>query len=797
MFAAWAAGCRRAARRKLVRLFFAVAVVMSVFICCGAASAAGVGPSVTDVVEFTRLMAPSRSSEDQLREQVSPDGLRAFILTRKANTRTDRNRYEILLLDLRPERLAAGKYQAPVLAAALEPVVDDSSSYPSVADLRWSGNRTIVFRARLSDALYQVFAVDTETRALTQLTFAPTGVIAYATSDDLRTILYAARENNPPMATGARSIVVGNQSFWSVMHGQNHVTAQQQKFHYYVAERGKARTPRRLGDTPRDLLHPWPLMSLSPDGRWALLPLGEPERQAGWIKDYPLVAEETRRIGPGLVIDPLSYFSRPDSYVPMRLQAWRVADGSTRAVVDAPEGSGGGVWTRFLWQAGSRSVVIAGTHLPLQGDIKDGQAGRSTALHVVEYWPESGRWDVLAELKGRVRSARTVSGDTLSITDDGGRREFRRLAGSWQETVPVLESGVGTSTGKNGWSLRIRQSLNEPPEIVAAGPGGQSVPLTRMNTQVDASWGSMRPYSWKDGRGRSWDGGLLVPAGLEAGVRRPLVIQTYGFHPSNFYLDGANDAETFTSGFAGRAFLQGGILVLAMPIYPTGVKWNGWRGALGDSMDGVRGAVEALVQEGLVDRERVGIMGFSTTGEWVLNQITFSDVPIRAATMIDGNANTLFSSVVTYAFSDNVVDRKERTNGGIPAGETLAGWVRNDPSMHTDCIKAAVRIEKYGPVVSNNWDIYALMRRQYKAVEMVVMPKATHVLHTPSERMLSLQGNVDWYRFWLSGEERTEPYLLGESDETLREQYRRWRQMAELKAKDDARPACKRMGEGP
>ena len=42
-----------------------------------------------------------------------------------------------------------------------------------------------------------------------------------------------------------------------------------------------------------------------------------------------------------------------------------------------------------------------------------------------------------------------------------------------------------------------------------------------------------------------------------------------------------------------------------------------------------------------------------------------------------------------------------------------------------------------------------------------------------------------------------QPYLVGESDETLREQYRRWRQMAELKKIDDARPVCARKTEAP
>ncbi len=795
MHSAHAVGCLSAARQFVTRLLLQPFVVaMAVSTCTGSATAVEAGPSVTDVVEFTRLLAPSQSNEEQLRQQISPDGLQAFILTRKANTRTDRNRYEILLLDLKAQRLESGRYVAPVSVASLEPVLDNSSSYPSVQDLRWSGNRTIVFRARLRDDVFQVFSVDTVTKALRQLTHASATVLSYAVSDDQDRVLYAALQNNPPLPEGQRSIVVGNRSFKSIVSGETDIMEQQRKFQYFVAERGKSMNPRPLGTAARDLVTFSPLLSISPDGRWALVPHDEPERHAGWIKDYPLVREEAQRFSPGLIIDPLSYFTRQDSYAPMRLMAYRLADGIARPVVDAPESRGYGSLPQFLWQGHGASVVIAGTHLPLHAE---GRASGSTAAHVVEYWPVSGRWEVVTELKGRLKVAQTVSADVFFAVDEGGRREFQRVAdGRWQQ-VAMPAASVPADKAP-AWSLRIRQSLNEPPEIVAEGPAGQVVPLTRMNTQVTPAWGSMRPYSWKDARGRQWDGGLMVPARFEAGTRRPLIIQTYGFTARNFYLEGTNLSESSTSGFAGRAFLRSGFLVLALPMYPT-VR-DGARGPRENmlaSIDGTRAAIESLVQEGLVDRDRVGIMGFSTTGEWVLNMMTFSDVPIRAATLLDGNTNTLYSSVVTYGVSDSIVDRKERTNGGVPAGNTLANWIRNDPSFHTDCVKAAVRIESYGRGVKNNWDTYSLMRRQYKAVEMIVMPKGSHSLHGPSERMISLQGNVDWYSFWLNGEERTEPYLPGESDETLRAQYRRWRQMAELKKADDARPVCARQAGGP
>jgi hypothetical protein len=164
--------------------------------------------------------------------------------------------------------------------------------------------------------------------------------------------------------------------------------------------------------------------------------------------------------------------------------------------------------------------------------------------------------------------------------------------------------------------------------------------------------------------------------------------------------------------------------------------------------------------------------------------------------MVDGDANTLFSMTITYGVLDGIQLKKERLNEGAPFGDTLNRWIRNDPSLHTNCIQAALRFEAYGPEVHNNWDIYALLRRQYKPVEMIVIPAGAHALSRPSERMISLQGNVDWYRFWLKGEKRTELALPKETARDLTDQYARWNQMAEMKAAASGKPGCVREAVG-
>jgi hypothetical protein len=275
--------------------------------------------------------------------------------------------------------------------------------------------------------------------------------------------------------------------------------------------------------------------------------------------------------------------------------------------------------------------------------------------------------------------------------------------------------------------------------------------------------------------------------------RLPLVIQTYAYSSERFFLDGPNRYNGGgTSAFAGRAFVRHGVLVLAMGFRPESGPVTDDYQKLRLFNDGVRGAVDALVREGRVDPARVGIIGWSTTGQSVLNLVTFSDLPVRAATLADGDANTLFSYAVSYGFGS--WESMEAINRGEPFGPGLAAWVRNDPALNTHCINAALRIESYGIPVYNNYDIYALLRRQYRPVEMVLIPGGFHALSTPSERMVSLQGNVDWFRFWLKGEKRMAPEWAGETSDSLRDQYEAWRQMESMKAAVDGKPRCTRAG---
>ena len=767
-------------------------LITPVFIALGVAGGAAnalalVGPTVRDVVEFKRIIQPYNQNEDALPEQISPDGRHAFIVTRQGEVDADTNRYEILLLDVTPDGLARQGVPSPETILSV-PVAHDSVMFPAaVSDVRWHGDHTLVMLARLDGSASQVYSVDVRSHQITQLTHEPNLIRSYAASDDLQRVVYSVQVPNPPLKAGQHAVVVGRQSFWGVKFGQDNLSAQDYVYQYFVADTASSRT-RPLGAAFPARVSAWPVVSISPDGRWALLPRWEPERLAGWEHQYPRVAELSRTWSFSQQTDPLEYFSIPKSYVPRRMTAWHLDDGVEKTVLDVPDDALPGfpqLRQDRLWQGSGESVVIAGTFLPITKGAQE-----STASHVIEYWPQTGRWSDIATLHGDAAEARSLQGGFV-VMDGETRREFKRQAGGgWSESA---NPPAGQPVQSSSWALHIVQGLNQPPDVYARGPVGESRRLTVLNPQFrQETWGTMQPYAWQDAAGEKWEGGVLSGSELDAHTRLPLLIQTYGFSPDRFFLDGTNIAEGATSAFAGRAFMREGILVLQLPLRPVGAPSPNEHERQRWFNLGVRGAIDSLVKAGRVDPTRVGIMGWSATGRSVLDLVTFDDLPIRAATMADGDANTLFTLTFVYGRSDSMVNGLKESNEGLPLGETLANWVRNDPSLHTDCIHAAMRIETYGRPSLNNWDTYGLLRLQYKPAEMVDIPSGEHSLAIPNDRMASLQGNVDWYAFWLAGKTRTQPLMASETVESVATQYANWRQMETLKTADDARPRCAR-----
>ena len=174
--------------------------------------------------------------------------------------------------------------------------------------------------------------------------------------------------------------------------------------------------------------------------------------------------------------------------------------------------------------------------------------------------------------------------------------------------------------------LTLEESLNLPPRI-AVTYGDERKVLLDLNPQFEKmKFGHVEAVRWKARDGHEVEGGLYYPADFVPGRKYPLVIQTHGFKPDRFQMDGP-----YTSVFAAQPLAAKGIMVLQAE-KPDRSAVLGHLATEGEArwrISAYEGAIDYLDARGLIDRSRVGIMGFSRTCWYVKYALTIRAFPLQ------------------------------------------------------------------------------------------------------------------------------------------------------------------------
>lgn len=334
------------------------------------------------------------------------------------------------------------------------------------------------------------------------------------------------------------------------------------------------------------------------------------------------------------------------------------------------------------------------------------------------------------------------------------------------------------------------QNAMTPPEVFRFNrTTGKVVLIARLNPQFDfLSLAPIQEIGWTTSTGYGVRGFLFLPPQYIKGMRYPLVIQTKP-DQGQFVCDtGPNHYPSF----APQPIANAGMMYLARTIpaswnqkdeqdhypkgYPGGIAEAAFQTDLWDS------AVKALDERGLIDPDRVGIIGFSRSGWYTEFALTHSSVRYRAATLTDNVQYSL--SEYWMLHSAGILHGWDTMYAGPPYGESLKNWLAFSISFNLDRIHAPILMEEmgYGVPFDNpkapplslaaKWELFTGLNRLGKPVELYYYPNEVHQPDHPKARLATLQRNLDWYRFWLQDYERPQPSDTG--------QYIRWRHLREL-----------------
>lgn len=693
--------------------------------------------TVADGIEMGEFAppAPSLYPEPVVPGLFSPDRSRFAVIVRRGDLSNNTVRYTLLVYSTR----AALRSKRP--AASL--TMASNSNDPAIADLHWlADSRTLLFLGENPETPAQIYSYNSDTRKLTRLTHQSTSIVRFDASDDGRVLVFEADPVrvdfvHTPETARHGLLVEGEELSTILLSGYRGAVSESFRSRDIFLVEGN-RPPREI--KLRNGVWPFLGIFVSPNGHYALLETMAARIPEEWkLYQEPVLRELAKTPRP-----PGTY-STVETYLLLD-----TATGHTVSLMGTPKD-----WPQngIFWLDGGKSLIISHSYLPLEDDSAPVKEAREAHTAVVEVALPSRKTTVIDSDPGTATAWNPASGNLVVSGRGGVRRVYHRSGNVWHAVAGT--DGAGRERQP---SVAIVQDLNAPPTLWLSGATGtHRVMLLDPNPQFrHLCFGQEQQIEWKTADGRAMRGGLYLPPDYTSGHRYPLVIQTHGFEPHRFWIDGP-----WHSGYAAQALAAKEIVVLQM----NGRSAGGTPEEGPMAMSAFEGAIDDLSRSGIIDPSRVGILGFSRSVYRVSYTLTHSRFHFRAATLEDGVDGSYFQAVIApdYEGPDAAA-----LNGAPPWGKGLSGWMEHSPLFNIDRISCPIRIEAYGTSsLLSMWPWYSLLTERGMPVDLILLPDAAHEIVKPWERLVSQQGNVDWFAFWLAGEEDPSPAKAA--------QYQRWR----------------------
>ena len=643
------------------------------------------------------------------------------------------------------------------------------SSYkngPVISDVRWLAASTeIVFVAKTARGNNQLFLGNVQTRVNRALTPENQNVTAFDVRSAQRFVytVYSPAIRRHMRATNEAVEVNGTgQSLSSLIFPDETLDADQSNFDlselWAVVDGRRFRVSDSASNRPIPIhLEGQRTLALSPNGRSVVTALTVKNIPPDWELHYkPASASFPYQVRAGDQ-NPYGFDGQHDvsEYVMIDLFTREI-----KPLTSAPLGDTAG-WVGIShadWSADGKSVVLSDTFLSPEVrsmstptsrpcvaviDIPSGRGGCVDYLQQERAQPDD-------EEGWRVYDVHFASGEKNSVivryAAHGDVVYVQSAVGSWSSAIQIAVPR------NHKIDVTLEQDMNRPPVLVARDSRTRkSRIIWDPNPELQhIALGNVSTFKWKDKTWRDWVGGLYKPPDYISGRRYPLVIQTHGFDETSFLPSGA-----FPTAFAAQELAASGFVVLQVEDCP--IRDSPEEGPC--QMAGYEAAISGLAALGLIDPDRVGIIGFSRTCYYVLNLLSSSSFRFRAASITDGiNAGYLQYVTSVDTGGDGLVHEYDAMIGTHPFGRGLRDWLERSPEFNMNKIDTPLQIVALGrPSTLFMWEPYADLRLLDKPVELIMINTNEHILSNPAARAISQGRTVDWFRFWLQGYEDPDP----------------------------------------
>lgn len=378
----------------------------------------------------------------------------------------------------------------------------------------------------------------------------------------------------------------------------------------------------------------------------------------------------------------------------------------------------GGSWTTELMQRPAE-LHVRGSGSPLK-------------------WHPSGDVFLIAEARGR---AVVVPSSTLETVAKQPLPDRVVYAFDFDSKGQVGVYVAGSSTGL--------------PDLFVSDfkPGAEFRKLASINPQTE-SWKlpSVQHVTWKAPDGTEVGGVLELPPEYRTGTRLPLVIGLHGGPTTSTKAGLEFDAHN------GRLYFATHGYAVLFPNYrgSTGYGDTFLGQLIGQENDievnDIIAGVQHLVQEGIADPERVGVMGWSNGGYLTNCLITKKNLPFKLKAASSGAG--ILDTAMEWGLNDEPAYPKVFKKGH--PWETPELYRKTSPSWDLGNVKTATLIHVGGndprcPPGHSRMLYRALKEYVRVPTELVVYPGEPHTLSKYSHRKAKMDWDLAWFDNYLRG----------------------------------------------
>jgi len=524
--------------------------------------------------------------------------------------------------------------------------------------------------------------------------------------------------------------------------------------------------------------------SWSPDGRWIAFTMRDPKAEAEEKSDKG--RDDWRWVDENAKLSRL-YLIPVEREAGARREPRRLTEGALSVDTDC-DWSPDGRWIAFAhtrtgkvndWPTSDVSLVEVSTGrvTPLAAtpsaelSPRFSPDGRQVALVVSDdppRWAQSGRINVVGVGVGAAAprafaASHDAQPNLAGWSPDGRRIYFTEARGTGTRlyaldvsankiaelntTDEVLQS-VNLNRAGTAFGFAAQASDRAPEAFVSRADTYAPVQISRANADIPRlPLGRTEVVRWKSPDGKDVEGLLTYPVGYRAGTRVPLILNVHGgpagvFQQTFIASRGAYPIAAFASrGYAVLRPNPRGSSGYGTEFRRANIKDWGF----GDFQDLMSG-VDKVIEMGVADPERLGVMGWSYGGymtSWTVTQTK----RFKAA-----SAGAPVTNLMSFTGTADITGFIPDYFGGQP-WEALDLYRKHSPMFNVRGVTTPTLIQ-HGEAdervpISQGYELYNALRAQGVPTRMLVLPRQPHGPNEPKMILKVMQTNLEWFDKYL------------------------------------------------